>query len=399
MNQPTSQATHVAIACGGTGGHLFPGLAVGREILRRGGRVTMFVSEKEVDRHASASATGMSIVAQPSVGLTRGRWLGFAGGMWRSARLAGKYFRENPPRVVLAMGGFTSAGPVLAGRRAGAACFLHDSNVIPGRANRWLSNFAKAIFVAFPQAGAHFKKPTEVTGTPVRAEFQPMESVRARAELGLRGDDPVLLIMGGSQGATGINRLAQEALPALVERFPRLQFIHLAGGAELATVQSAYQRLGVKALVQRFSTEMHLALGAATLALSRAGGSSLAELAVMGTATVLVPYPEAAENHQEANAESFVRQGAAVSVAQNQISGVAFAELLVNLLADPQRRSQLSVRIRALAVPDAAACIVDAMSAAAGLVWDAAPETRSTLTKAWDSAAHRNPSPLFHPAS
>ena len=131
----------VAIACGGTGGHLFPGVAVGEQLLLRGCDVTLLVSPKEVDQQAVKSATGMGVATLPAVGMTRGKLLSFVAGFWKSYRAAKTLFRGRTPQAVLAMGGFTSAPPVLAGRACGAATFLHDSNTIPGKANRWLAHF------------------------------------------------------------------------------------------------------------------------------------------------------------------------------------------------------------------------------------------------------------------
>lgn len=363
MTDEAQPHPHVAIACGGTGGHLFPGLAVGHEVLARGGRVTLFISEKEVDRQAVQSVQNMRIVALPSVGLTRGRWLAFFAGLLRSRKLALQHFQKDPPQVVLAMGGFTSAGPVLAGRRVGAACFLHDSNVIPGRANRWLARRADEIFVAFAEAQNHFKSATCVTGTPVRPEFHSVNATDSRTALGLRPADPVLLIMGGSQGAAGINRLVLEALPVLVERFPLLQFIHLSGATDLDLVQSAYHRLGVKALVQVFCPAMHHALSAATLAISRAGGSSLAEIAATRTPSVLVPFPAAADQHQQFNAAALARSDGALVVDQETIGGPEFTRLLAELLSDPSKLAAMRERLTTGQPLDAATQIVDAMFA------------------------------------
>lgn len=363
MTEDAQPHPHVAIACGGTGGHLFPGIAVGHEVLARGGRVTLFISEKEVDRQAVQSVQDMRIVALPSVGLTRGRWFAFFAGLLRSRKRALKHFQDDPPQVVLAMGGFTSAGPVLAARRAGAACFLHDSNVIPGRANRWLARYADAVFVAFPAAQTHFKSATRVTGTPVRSEFHSVKATDSRTALGLRPADPVLLVMGGSQGAAGINRLVLAALPVLVDRFPLLQFIHLTGAADLDLVQSAYHRLGVKALVQVFCPEMPHALGGATLAVSRAGGSTLAEIAATRTPSVLVPFPAAADQHQQFNAAALARGGGALVVDQEAVGGPEFTRLLVALLGDASKLAAMRERLTTGQPLDAATQIVDAMFA------------------------------------
>ncbi len=217
--------------------------------------------------------------------------------------------------------------------------------------------------MAFPEAQKHFKTATRVTGTPVRAEFHAVNATDSRAALGLRPADPVLLVMGGSQGAAGINRLLLEALPVLVERFPLLQFLHLTGAADLSLVQSAYHRLGVKALVQVFCPEMQHALGAATLAISRAGGSSLAELAATRTPSVLVPFPAAADQHQQFNAAALARGGGAVVVAQDSVGGPEFTRLLVELLSDASKRTTMRERLTNGQPLDAATQIVAAMFA------------------------------------
>src|SRR5512133_2182386 len=147
MTHPRQPGATIAIACGGTGGHLFPGLALGTEFIERGCRVTLLISLKEVDQQAAKAARGMDVISLPSVGLTRGGKLAFLRGFLRSYRAVDACFRENRPDAVVGMGGFTSAPAVLCGRRRGAMAFLHESNSIPGRANRLLSHFASNVFV------------------------------------------------------------------------------------------------------------------------------------------------------------------------------------------------------------------------------------------------------------
>lgn len=325
----------VAIACGGTGGHLFPGVAVGEQLLLRGCDVTLLVSPKEVDQHAVTSAFGMKVATLPAVGMTRGKLLQFAAGFWNSYRAAKQLFRERPPQAVLAMGGFTSAPPVLAGRACGAATFLHESNTIPGKANRWLAHFVDQAFVGFPTAAGRLHHTNILcTGTPVRPQIQPAEPASSRMALGLAPERPVLLVMGGSQGASGINDLVLQALPALLKASPELQFIHLTGPGDVAKVQSGYDALKARAVVRPFLTEMELALGAANVSVSRAGASSLAELAAMRLPSVLIPYPTAADNHQLHNASAFVETSAALLLEQIGATGEALASLVLRLLMD-----------------------------------------------------------------
>ncbi|HKI69076.1 MAG TPA: UDP-N-acetylglucosamine--N-acetylmuramyl-(pentapeptide) pyrophosphoryl-undecaprenol N-acetylglucosamine transferase, partial [Verrucomicrobiae bacterium] len=152
MTHPKEEAPHVAIACGGTGGHLFPGLAVAEQLKRRECQVSLLISFKAVDQQAVKDVSGMEIVTLPAVALQNRNFISFLNGCVRSYRYARRFFNQCPPRAVLAMGGFTSAPPVLAARRLGAHAFLHESNTIPGRANRWLAPFVDTAFLGFPRA-------------------------------------------------------------------------------------------------------------------------------------------------------------------------------------------------------------------------------------------------------
>lgn len=354
----------VAIACGGTGGHVFPGLAVGLELAARGSQVLLLVSEKQVDQQALGAAGGLEAIPLPAVGLTARRPGAFALGLWRSWRRVRELFRQRPPAAVLSMGGFTSAAPLLAGRACGARTFLHESNAIPGRANRWLARWVDAAFVAFPIAAQRLRcRQVIVTGTPVRLQFQPTDPAACRTALGLEPERPTLLIMGGSQGAHRINQLIIEALPVLLEAQPRLQFIHLTGQADFECVRAAYAARGARAAVHAFLAQIHLALGAATVAVSRAGGSSLAELAAMQVPAVLIPYPHAADNHQLANARILADAGAAVLLEQAQATGPTLAAQLLALLQQPLRCAALSQQLARWHSPNAAAQIAQAVLA------------------------------------
>jgi UDP-N-acetylglucosamine--N-acetylmuramyl-(pentapeptide) pyrophosphoryl-undecaprenol N-acetylglucosamine transferase len=350
----------VAIACGGTGGHLFPGLAVGEQLLARGCDVALLISPKEVDQQAVQSVRDMTVVTLPAVGMARGNLLAFLSGMVKSLRAARKVFGQRAPHAVLAMGGFTSAPPVLAGRSCGAATFLHESNAIPGRANRWLAHVVTQAFVGFPAAAARLHHHNILcTGTPVRPQFQPADTGACRMSLGLESRRPVLLVMGGSQGATAINDLVIGALPSLVTALPDLQFIHLAGAADADKVRAAYAQRGCRAVVRPFLTEMELALGAATAAISRSGGSSLDEFATMRVPVVLVPLPAAADNHQFHNAQNFVETGAAFLLEQRDATAEQLTNLLRRLVTDDALRSSMAVALERWDFPHAAEVIAE----------------------------------------
>ena len=316
MNVSANPKPFIAIACGGTGGHLFPGLAVAQQLLARGCDVALLISPKDVDQQAVKSVSGMEMFTLPAVGLQNRNYFSFAKSFWNSLRAARNVFKQRPPAAVLAMGGFTSAPPVFAAKLSGAKTFLHESNTIPGRANRLLARFVDAAFIGFPETATRLRaKKTLVTGTPVRLQFQLRIASECRIALGLDANRATVLVVGGSQGARGLNDLILSALPFLKDR--DWQWLHLTGANDFEKVKSAYVAHGIRAVVKPFFTEMGLALGAATAAVSRAGASSLAETAAMRLPSLLVPLPTAADNHQFFNASAFAVSGAAKMLEQN----------------------------------------------------------------------------------
>ncbi len=374
MQRPSDKAL-VAIACGGTGGHLFPGLAVAGELQRRDCDVLLLVSPKDVDQQAVRAVSDLQVATLPAVAL-QGNPVAFGRASLASYQAAKKLFAARPPRAVLAMGGFTSAPPVLSGKKFGAKTFLHDSNTIPGRANRWLAHVVDEAFVGFPQAASRlWIQRHAVTGTPVREQFVPADPASCRLALGLDPKRPTLVITGGSQGATGLNELVLGALPELTARHPDLQFIHLTGANDVDKTRAAYgtqletqnAKLKTRCLVQPFLTEMELALGAATLVVSRAGASSLAELAAMRVPAILVPLPTSADDHQSFNARAFAGSGAARMVNQRTTSPAQFAALASELLANSAARAQMQSALARWHQPAAAADIAERILRACGL--------------------------------
>jgi UDP-N-acetylglucosamine--N-acetylmuramyl-(pentapeptide) pyrophosphoryl-undecaprenol N-acetylglucosamine transferase len=354
----------VAIACGGTGGHLFPGLAVAERLVARGCSVTLLVSPKEVDQQAVKLAKGMEVVTLPAVGLSQGKRLAFLRGFLRSQRAAKKYFKTFRPDAALAMGGFTSAPPILAARKFGARTFLHESNTIPGRANRWLSWVVNQAFVGFPQAGSrlHTRK-VICSGTPVRPLFRVRDAAACRTALGLDSAKPVLLVTGGSQGASGINDLVSRALPLLAKSVPDLQLFFLTGPSDAEKVRTACAAANLKAVVHPFFSEMDLALGAATVAISRAGASSIAELAAMRVPSVLIPFPAATDNHQFFNARALAETGAARLLEQKSATPEQLAQVVCELIRDSVAREKIQSALAQWHQPEAAAQIAETILA------------------------------------
>src|SRR6266403_447245 len=221
---------NAVIACGGTGGHLFPGLAVAETLRDRGHEVMLFVSEKEVDALA-LSGRAFRFEKLPTVGLPSlysPAIFAFLRRFNESLSLCRSIYRKFKPQAVLGMGGFTSTAPILAGRMRGVPTFIHESNAIPGKANRLTARMVRAVLLGFKECAPFFPRVrTEITGTPIRHDLKPIDRGEARQKLGLQQDLATVLVMGGSQGASGINQTIIKSLPSL--RDVPLQMIHLSG--------------------------------------------------------------------------------------------------------------------------------------------------------------------------
>ncbi len=332
------------------------------QLAERGCSVTLLISPKEVDQQAARTTHDVQVATLPAIGLKRGGELAFARGFGRAYRAARKLFSSNPPHAALAMGGFTSAPAILAAKRVGAKTFLHESNTIAGRANRWLSWLVDRVFVGFPSAATRLHNSKVLcTGTPVRAQFQSCDPAACREALGLEPARPVLLVMGGSQGARGINQMIIESLPLLARKAPHWQWFHLAGADDVERVKRAYGELNLKAVVHPFWDTMELALGAATAAISRAGASSLAELGAARVPAVLIPYPAATDNHQFYNAQAFEQRGAARLLEEEEATPERVAEMLLDLVEKTSTRRQMQNALAQWDAPDAAEQIAKAM--------------------------------------
>lgn len=357
-----------AIACGGTGGHLFPGLAVAEVLRAQGHEVLLFVSEKEVDARALRSYPDLPSRKLPSIGLPAlfsPAMVTFLRRLRESLRACGKVYDTDPPHAVLGMGGFTSIAPLIAARRRGIPAFLHESNAIPGKANRLAARFCRAVLLGFDDCARHFpKRPTRVTGTPIRRELAAHAPSReeARRALGLDAQRTTLLVMGGSQGAAGINALMTQAAPHLAAT--DWQIVHLAGERDVETVRAAYDAAGLKALVLPFCDRMQEVYPAADLAVSRSGAASLGELSWFGLPSVLVPFPYAAEDHQRLNADIFVRAGAARIQPEKDATGEGLGRLLMSLLESPPTLATMSAAAETLAPRDAAARVAAVLTEA-----------------------------------
>lgn len=355
-----------AIACGGTGGHLFPGLAVAEVLRGQGHDVLLFVSEKEVDARALANHPDLAREKLPSIGLPSllsPAMVTFLQRLRTSVKKCGGFYEKDRPDAVLGMGGFTSIAPLIAAWRRGIPAYLHESNAIPGKANRLAARFCRAVLLGFGECAPHFgSRPTRVTGTPIRRELTQNVPSReeARRKLGLAADRTTLLVMGGSQGASGINALLGQTAPHLAGA--DVQAIHLAGQREADAVRGSYESAGVSCVVLPFCDRMQEVYPAADLAISRAGAASLGELSWFGLPAILIPYPYAAEDHQRLNAEIYARDGAAKIVHEKDTTAENLAPLLRSLLESRAALETMATAARKLAPREAAERVAAVMT-------------------------------------
>jgi UDP-N-acetylglucosamine--N-acetylmuramyl-(pentapeptide) pyrophosphoryl-undecaprenol N-acetylglucosamine transferase len=360
------------IACGGTGGHLFPGLAVAETLLRRGHPVRLLVSEKTIDQtvlmgfRQGLNSSSLSVSSISAVGYGSSRQLmSFCIRLARATKASHDECGRFEPDVVLGMGGFTSGPAVLAARLRGIPTVIHESNAVPGKANRWAGKFVDRVAVGWAECARYFgRTPVTVTGTPIRTALCGGKVADAVERLGLERGRLVVAVMGGSQGAHGINEAVMAALPRLKDslrhRVSGVQFAHLTGAQDEKPARAAYEKNGLKANVMGFCNEMELVYSAADVVVARAGAATLTEIAAFGLPAVLVPYPQAANNHQWHNARVFERAGAAQIVEQNDAAGGSatfcerIADALTTLLSDPATAGRMAAASKSLAITDAA---------------------------------------------
>jgi UDP-N-acetylglucosamine--N-acetylmuramyl-(pentapeptide) pyrophosphoryl-undecaprenol N-acetylglucosamine transferase len=359
-----NQSLRILIACGGTGGHLFPGIAVGEALRARGHEVLLLISEKKVDSQASQKYSHLDFKTTPAVAKPATlslRMLPFLWKMWKSVRHAKRILREFQADAVLGMGGFTSLPPVYAGRRLGLKTFIHDSNARPGRANVLTSRFCTLVFLGLDVAKSFFpKRETITTGTPVRPEITQLPSREAAAlRFQLDPAKRTIVVTGGSQGARRLNELSAEAAKSLPAD---VQVLHIAGPTDFQRVSDivnghpGYVVLG-------FCDQMPSAYAIADLVVARSGASSMTEIASAGHPSILVPYPYAADDHQTRNAEVFASAGAAILIQERDLDAKKLASLATSILQDLPSHQRMTQAARALAIPDAADRICAAIEA------------------------------------
>jgi UDP-N-acetylglucosamine--N-acetylmuramyl-(pentapeptide) pyrophosphoryl-undecaprenol N-acetylglucosamine transferase len=314
------------IACGGTGGHLSPGIALAEALIARGHTVTLFISHKKVDTRLVEKYPHLPAERVPSApfGWRPDVHLRFHLKQTEGLLFSLRFLRQHRPDAIIGFGGFTNAGVVMAARFLGIPVALHEANRVPGRAVRVLSRFAARLYLP-PGVRLPGRRGVLIrhTGLPVRNEISRLPRDEARARLGLDPAQKLLVVLGGSQGSGNLNQWTEQNLAALAHEGIQVYCVTgLGKGSEGARELSGKSGQVVRSTFVAFSDRMGVLMSAADLVLSRAGAGTLAELVRCETPAVLIPYPHAADNHQWANATYFEQQGGGVVVADHALAGL-----------------------------------------------------------------------------
>jgi UDP-N-acetylglucosamine--N-acetylmuramyl-(pentapeptide) pyrophosphoryl-undecaprenol N-acetylglucosamine transferase len=351
--------TTLLIAGGGTGGHIYPAIAIAQEFLARdASRRVVFVGTERGLEKTIVPKAGFPLELI-SVGGLKGKGLGET--MRNLARLpvgfaqAWRLIGKHRPNVVLGVGGYSSGPVLLAARLRGAPTAIHEQNAFPGVTNRLLARVVKSVAVAFAEAAPRLKrKDAVVTGNPIRKEF--FEAKRPTAN----GQRRTVLIFGGSQGSHIINEAMTGALLFLARLKGRLEIVHQTGPKELEPMRAAYRASAFDdARVVPYLDPIAGEIAAADLVVSRAGAMTIGELAAVGRAAILIPFAAATNNHQELNARLVERAGGATVITEADLTPERLGLAIAEIINDPDRAARMGAAARTLAAPDATKKIVD----------------------------------------
>lgn len=354
----------IIIAGGGTGGHIFPGIAIADEILKRyeSAEVTFVGTEEGIER---------SIVPQEGYNIRFLRAEGIVGRSMIKRLRAGikvilsiydsfKIIKDLKPDAIIGVGGYASFGMVITGRFLSIPTMIAEQNSVPGLANRILGRFVNAICLTYHESISYFPKDkTYITGNPIRQGITRGDRKRAYDLFGLERDRFTILVFGGSAGARRINRAVCDSFNYLTEQRDRIQFLHQTGRSDIEWVKESYRKWSFKGTVTPFIYEMAEAYAVSDLVISRAGATTLAELTAVGRPAILIPYPFAAANHQEENARKLSDMGAAKMILDTDLSGETLSEGIKEFLANDELRREMERAVRSLGRPDAASQVVD----------------------------------------
>jgi len=353
--------SHFLISCGGTGGHLSPGIALAEGLMARGHTATLLISQKKVDARLIENYPQLQFVRMPGSGFS---WRPLAlmrclYAQFRAVRFCRRLIRQTAPVGIVGFGGFTSAPIVLAGRGAKLPVLLHESNRVPGLAIRWLGRLATLVYlppgVLLPRLQA---SAIRHAAPPVRREMVRTASAEARRALGLDPMRKVLVLLGGSQGASALNQWARDHVAALAHEGVQLYCVTgLGKGATESLAFKTKQGEPISAQFVPFSDRVAQLLSAADLVVSRAGAGSIAELIRCETPAILVPFPQSADDHQRANAAYFEQQGGGRVVEQASLA--TLQSLVLDLIFNDSLLSQHRAQLKAMDRADAVAVMVN----------------------------------------
>lgn len=348
----------VIIAGGGTGGHLFPGIAVAEELVARGHQVRFVGTARGIEARVCPQG-GWALDLIDVAGLKGGGIWGLIKGLFRIPRAlwqSRRILKQHKPDLVIGVGGYASGPMVLAAALSGRPTAILEQNSVPGITNRMLGKVVRAVFGAFDAAHAYFPRAKyRLVGNPVRL------AVRQSLERAEGGAGDRLLIVGGSQGAHAVNEMVCAAMAILKTRGGAPPITHQTGEKDREPIAKRYAEAGVDAEVRAFIDDMAGAYRAARLAVTRAGASTLAELTALGVPALLVPFPQAADDHQTVNARELEAKGAARVLPQKDTTPEQLAERVAELWGDEPARLRMAEASRALGRPRAHAEIADAL--------------------------------------
>ena len=342
------------LVAGGSGGHLIPALSLAED-LQRDGAVFLLSTKRPVDqmlseRHGARGAQVEWLTVDLKKFTPLWRWFSpvYLSHQMRAFRKISQLMRQNSPDIVVGFGGYLSAAAAAVARRQRIPTVLHEQNLVPGRSNRWMARLSGCVAVSFPETKKYFSRRTRlaVTGNPIRSVLKPIDRQEARLKLGLDREKPTLLVMGGSQGSRILNDVGLSMWENSVGlRSFDVQVIHLTGEGMIRQAQETYRTLGVKAVVFGFLHEMEWAYAAADLAISRAGATTIAELAAWRLPSILVPYPHAG-GHQRANARWLGNQGGALVLEEKMLTAPELLSAVHTLLRDQDQLTRMRENLR-----------------------------------------------------
>ena len=350
----------VVVACGGTGGHAFPGLAIAEALAARGHEVTIWDSGRAIESPVLARWTGPRFSTYAKT-LSLRHAFALVRSLWRCRR----EMKRQKPDVLVAMGSYSSLPPVLAAKSCGVRIVLHEANTVPGKAIDYLSKFADVVAISFAATARYLPHArTVLTGLPVRREIA--EGTRFGF---IPSNAFVLFVTGGSQGAHAVNELASEAVVEMKARLDErakagedvrpLYIIHQTGAADEGRVLARYLNAGIPSRVHAFEREMASAFASADFVIARAGASTCFELAACAKAVLFIPLPSAMRDHQHFNAEAFASLGAADEGVQSKLDAHALAQYLLSRYDHPERIRAMAEKIGKLATRDAAVRVAE----------------------------------------